>query len=214
MEPTGVDTALDSLAAQVRAHPPLPLERVTELLARVRRDGAEDARATLVEHHLGLALDAALARADSGVDVGDLYQEASVAVVTAIAEYAARTDDAAGLRAYVRRVVDLFADAAVEREETARQTCEAFLRDSRLLDAAEVAMRHRLGRDPTTVELAALLGWTKERVTVIGDLLAEARARHDASLLPFLDDLEDVEDLDEDGDDGQAAAGGNGRALT
>lgn len=196
------DTALDSLAAQVRAHPPLPVAEVTELLGRARRDGGEQARATLVEHHLGIALDAALAHAGTGVDVGDLYQEASVAVVTAVGEYAARSDDAAGLRAYVRRVVDLFVDAAVEREETARQTCEAFVRDSRLLDLAEVEMRHRLGRDATTVELAAALGWSTERVTVIGDLLAEARAQHDASLLPFLDDLdEDIdEDMDEDGD--------------
>ncbi len=196
MKDPGVDTALDSLAAQVRTRPPLPLEEVTELLGRVRRDGAGDARSTLVEHHLGLALDAALSHADSGVDVGDLYQEASVAVVTAVGEYAARSGDAAGLRGYVRRVVDLFVDAAVEREETERRTAEALVTDSRLLDLAEVAMRKQLGRDPTTLELAAVLGWPVERVTVIGDLLAEARARNDESLIPFLDDIAETDDSD------------------
>jgi DNA-directed RNA polymerase sigma subunit (sigma70/sigma32) len=194
MEPGGVDTRLDSLAAQVRARPPLPLEEVTELLGRARRDGDDQARAALVEHHLAVALDAALAHADSGVDVGDLYQEASVAVVTAIGEYAARDGDPAGLQAYVRRVVELHVEAAVEREETERQTCEAIVAETRLLDAAEVEMRRRLGREATTVELAALLGWSSERVTVIGDLLHEARARYDESLLPFLDDVDEEDD--------------------
>jgi len=198
MEPSGVDTRLDSLAAQVRARPPLPLEEVTELLGRARRDGDDQARAALVEHHLGVALDAALAHADSGVDVGDLYQEASVAVVTAIGEYAARNGDPAGLQAYVRRVVELHVEAAVQREETQRQTCEAIVAETRLLDAAEVEMRHRLGRDASVTELAAVLGWSEERVTVIGDLLHEARARYDESLLPFLEDL----DEEDDGEDG------------
>ncbi|HEX6493050.1 MAG TPA: hypothetical protein VF112_06030 [Candidatus Dormibacteraeota bacterium] len=200
MDPSGVDTRLDSLAAQVRARPPLPLEEVTELLGRAREEGSGEARAALVEHHLGVALDAALAHADSGVDVGDLYQEASVAVVTAVGEYAARHGDPAGLQAYVRRVVELHVDAAVEREETERQTCEAIVAETRLLDAAEVEMRHRLGREATTVELATVLGWSQERVTVIGELLHEARARYDESLLPFLDDLEDGDD--DDGPDG------------
>ena len=198
MEPSGVDTRLDSLAAQVRARPPLPLEEVTELLGRARRDGDDQARAALVEHHLGVALEAALAHADSGVDVGDLYQEASVAVVTAIGEYAARNGDPAGLQAYVRRVVELHVEAAVQREETQRQTCEAIVAETRLLDAAEVEMRHRLGRDASVTELAAVLGWSEERVTVIGDLLHEARARYDESLLPFLEDL----DEEDDGEDG------------
>ncbi len=200
MRDPGVDTALDSLAAQVRTRPPLPLEEVAELLGEVRREGAGDPRTALVEHHLGIALDAALARANSGVDVGDLYQEASIAVVTAVGEYAARSGDAAGLRGYVCRVVDLFVDAAVERELTERRTVEALVEDSRLLDLAEVEMRTQLGRDATSLELAAVLGWPLERVTVIGDLLAEARAQNDASLLPFLDDLDDIDDLDDDAD--------------
>lgn len=208
MEASGVDTRLDSLAAQVRSRPPLPLEKVTELLGRARRAGdaeAGEARAALVEGHLGVALDAALARADSGVDVGDLYQEASVAVVTAVDEYAARDGDAAGLRAYVRRVVDLHVDAAVEREETERQTCEAILAETRLLDAAEVEMRKRLGRDPSVTELAALLGWSEQRVATIGDLLHEARARNDLTLLPFLDDLDDVDEEEDGAENGHAA---------
>ncbi|HEY0410896.1 MAG TPA: hypothetical protein VGE42_11585, partial [Candidatus Dormibacteraeota bacterium] len=60
-------------------------------------------------------------------------------------------------------------------------------------------MRKQLGRDPTALELAAVLGWPLERVSVIGDLLAEARARNDASLVPFLDDLGELEEHDDDG---------------
>jgi DNA-directed RNA polymerase specialized sigma subunit len=200
MESDGVDTALDSLAAQVRSRPPLPLDEIAGLLRQARAEGEGPARTALVEHHLNLALDAALANGDHGIDVGDLYQEASVAVVTAVAEYAARSDDAAGLSAYVRRVVELHVDAAVRREETERETCAAFVRDSRLLDAVEVEMRHRLGRPATELELASVLGWSQERVEMMTRLLEEARERNDESLIPFLDDLDE-------GGDGAAGRG-------
>jgi DNA-directed RNA polymerase sigma subunit (sigma70/sigma32) len=206
MDSDGVDTALDSLAAQVRARPPLPLDEVAELLGRAHGEGEGPARTALAEHHLDLALDAALAHGDQGVDVGDLYQEASVAVVTAVAEYAARRGDPAGLRAYVRRVVDLHVDAALRREEAERETCAAFVRDSRLLDAVEVEMRHRLERPPTTVELATVLGWSQERVEMMSRLLEEARQRDDESLLPFLDDL--AEDTGAGGANGAGAEDG------
>jgi DNA-directed RNA polymerase sigma subunit (sigma70/sigma32) len=184
------DTILDAIAAQVRAHPPLQQETVIELLSEAHREPRGPAEATLIRHHLGVALDGALARRDRGLDTGDLYQEGSVAVVTAVEEYAARAGDAAGLRAYVKRIVDLHLDAALEREQETKRSEEALVRDSRLLEAAQLELVNRLGREPTTVELAAFLEWTAERVDTLWAMLAEARAINDVTLLPYLDDLE------------------------
>lgn len=183
------DSPLDTIAAQARSYPPLPDAEVAELLGRVQEHrGAGAATATLVRHHLALALDAALERRDQGLEVGDLYQEGSVAVVTAIDEYARRGGDAAGLRPYVRRVVELHLDAAVEREAEERAAGEAFVRDAQRYELAEADLRHRLSRDPTPVEIAAALEWSVEHVDTVAEMLAEARALNDEALLPYLDD--------------------------
>ena len=182
------DSPLDAIAAQVRAHPPLPLDEVEALLARVRTAKEPGATATLVRHHLGLALDGALARRDRGLEVGDLYQEGSVAVVTAVEEYAQRGGDPQGLRPYVARVVALYLDAALEREQSEREAAEAFVQDAQRYELVEVDLRHTLGREATAVELAAALEWSVEHVETVAEMLAEARALHDESLLPYLDD--------------------------
>lgn len=183
------DSPLDALAAQARGYPPLPDAEVAALLGRVHAgQGAAAASATLVRHHLAVALDAAIARRDRGLEVGDLYQEGSVAVVTAVDEYARRGGEAAGLRAYVRRVVDLHLDAALEREQEEKAAGEAFVRDAQRYELVEVEMRSRLGREATSIEIAAALEWSVDHTETVAEMLAEARALHDESLLPYLDD--------------------------
>ena len=187
------DTLLDALAAQARTYPELPLETVGRLLRDAHDQPGGPAQGTLVRHHLSVALARSLARRDSGLEIRDLYQEASVAVVTAIDEFAARGGDASHLREYVGRVVDMHLDAAIEREAEERRTEEALVAETRLLEAAEVELRHRLGRPPTTLELAALLELPAQRIEALSEILREARVIHDESLIPFLDDVDDDE---------------------
>ena len=190
------DSPLDALAAQARSHPPLPDAEVDALLRRIHGgDGA--AAATLVRHHLGLVLDAALERRDQGLEVGDLYQEGSVAVVTAIDEYARRGGDASGLRDYVRRVVALHLDAALAREAEEKAAGEALVRDAQRYELVEVDLRHRLGREPTSTEMAATLQWSAERTEAVAEMLREARALNDESLLPYLDDEGGADEAEE-----------------
>lgn len=188
------------LRRQVDEHPPLPVDTVARLLVAARDEPRGSAEATLIRHHLGIALDQALHRRDSEVEIGDLFQEASLAVVTAVEEYAGRGGRADGLGRFVSQVVALHLDAAVEREADRRRIDEALVRDTRLFEAAEVALRRRLGRPATTLELAGALEWPPERVELLSAMLADARALHDRSLIPFLDDIEP----DPGGDDGDA----------
>ena len=192
------DSPLDAIAAQARSYPPLPLDEVDELLRRIHGTGGNAAAATLVRHHLALALDAALERRDQGLDLGDLYQEGSVAVVTAVDEYARRGGNAAGLRSYVERVVALHLDAALEREADERAAGEAFVRDAQRYELVEVELHHQLGRDATAIELAAALEWSVEHVETVAEMLNEARALNDESLLPFLDDSNETPPEDEE----------------
>lgn len=185
------DTILDALAVQARAHPPLPAEEVESLLAGARRRPRGPEEHTLVQHHLGVVLDSAIAHGVAELDVADLFQEGSLAMIAAVGDYAAAGLAAAGLPAHLRTVVDAHLDGVVVAARRHREEDEAFVHDAGVLEAAEIVLRRRLGRAATTAELAATLGWTEERVAVLGGVLTDARVLHDESLLPYLDDLDD-----------------------
>src|SRR5438105_12397578 len=183
------ETDLDLLAAQVRSHPPLNADEVRSLLADARDAGPAQAR--LVEHHLEVALDESLARGDRGLEVPDLYQEATVATIVAVSEYAARGGAPTGLRSYVARVVGAHLDDAIEEAELERRSEEAYVRDAQLYETAEISLRHELGRSATNTELAAALEWPEERVATVAEMLTAARDMYDSEIVQYLDDEDD-----------------------
>jgi DNA-directed RNA polymerase sigma subunit (sigma70/sigma32) len=194
------DTELDALSAQVRAHPKLSSEAV-EALITAAGGGDRDAHAALVEHSLGPVLAEAVIRRDRGVEVLDLFQEGSLAALVAVEEYVERRGAAAGLVAYVRRVVSRHLDRVIEEHEAAVAQAAELVEDTRLLDVARVALRRQTGREPTGTELAAVLLWSPEKVELISGVLDSARTEFDADIVQYLDDV-DTDDSEgaEDGD--------------
>jgi DNA-directed RNA polymerase specialized sigma subunit len=188
------DTTLDAIAAQVRALRPLSLDEVQSLLREVRRDGDGAARERLVEHHLGIALQAALQRSNRGLDIVDLYQEGTVATIIAISEYAARSDAAAGLAPFVSRLVAVHLEHAIEDAEIERRQEEAFVRDAQLYEAAELALRDKLGREANAEEVASVLEWPEERVAIVAGQLLRAREMYDSDIVQYLDDDDEEAD--------------------
>ncbi|MGA2282825.1 MAG: hypothetical protein ABSH07_03965 [Candidatus Dormibacteria bacterium] len=186
------DTALDALAARARSSPELTAEAADRLIAAAR---GGDLRASefLVEHSLGAVLAEAVAHRDHGVEVTDLFQEGSLAVVVAVREYVERSGAGAQFGGYVRRVVAGHLDRLVEREEAAAAEAAAIVEDTRLLEVAQVALRHQLGHEPTSTELAAVLLWPRERVALIAEMLAMARESFDSEIIEYLDDEDDAE---------------------
>ncbi len=183
------DTELDAIAALVRTYPPLADDDAQRLLLRVRH-GDDAAREQLVEHHLRIVLDEAIARGDRGLEVLDLYQEGGIATIVAINEYAAHSDAAPGLGGFVRRVVGTHLDHALEEAALERAAAEAFVRDARVYETAEVGLRQELARTPTVTEVAALLQWPEERVQLVGDMLNAARELYDSDIAQYLEDEE------------------------
>ena len=180
------DPDLATLTAQARQYPPLGLDEVARLLPGSAVPGPAQER--LVQHQLGVALDEALARRDRGIDVADLYQEGTVAAIVAVAEYSARGGEPAGLQRYVARVIGAHLDDAIEEAELERKADEAFARDAESYQAAEVGLRHELGRSPTTTEMAAVLEWPEERVALVADAVTTAREMWDSEIVDYLDD--------------------------
>jgi DNA-directed RNA polymerase sigma subunit (sigma70/sigma32) len=176
------------LREQVRSYGTIEPAEVSRLLADVRGDEASPSRQRLVEHHLEIALDEAELHSDRGIEVGDLFQEGTLAVMAAVQEYAVRDGPASGLAAFTRRVVAAHLDAVVEAAELEQRSEEAFVRDAQLLEIAEVGMRRRLGREATPTELASLLEWPPERVEIMAGMLAAARSLYDRDIAQYLDD--------------------------
>jgi len=191
------DTLLDALAADVRSRPELTADGAARLLVAARA-GDESARESLVEHSLGSVLAAAIARRDHGVEVLDLFQEGSVAATVAVQEYVGRDGSAEHLAAYVRRVVVSHLDRVLEREAAEAAEAAAVVRDTQLLEVAQVGLRRQTGHEPTTTELAAVLLWPRERVELIARLLAAARERFDEEIVEYLDDTDDGDAADGD----------------
>lgn len=180
------DPDIATLTAQARQYPPLSLDEIARLLPDSAVSGP--AQEALVQHQLGIALEEAMARLERGVDFVDLYQEATVAAIVAVAQYSARGGEPAGLQRYVARVIGAHLDDTIEEAELERKADEAFVRDAEAYEAAEVSLRHELARTPTATEIAALLEWPEERVSVVAEAVTTARQMWDAEIVEYLDD--------------------------
>lgn len=179
------------LDAKVRSLPALSEPATTALLSNVRTNGRGPALDELVEHQLAGIIELAEARRGKGVEVSDLTQEGTIAGVVAVLEYAVQGGPAEGLDRFVGRLVASHMDDTIELAAIERAGDEAFVRDTEIYEAAEVRTRHELGRSPTVIELAAELGWPEERVSIVGAILNEARARYDSEIVEYLDDIDE-----------------------
>ena len=191
MSPNPDDTELDALASQARAVIPLGEAGIGRLISAAH-GGDQQAQRDLVEQQLGAVLDAALAQRATDLDVGELYQEGSIAAMVAVDEYVAREGRAAGLRGYVHRVVAAHLEMVVERDKTRRSDEQRLLADAQLVEAAEIVLRRELGRPATPVEVAARLEWPPERVEAIDQMLGAAREIFDSEIALYLDDTDDA----------------------
>jgi RNA polymerase nonessential primary-like sigma factor len=178
--------------AQVALYPRLSNGEERRLLAT---QGAErdEANRILIEHNLHLVLEAAQARRRRGVPFGDLFQEGTVGLISAVEHF--KPGDGA-LHARLVYAIAATMDDVLAQTDEAQRNDEAFVIACRLLESAQRLLSERLGRVATPAELARLLQWEEARVQVILGLLGEARETHDQELLDYLDDLDDLSDLD------------------
>lgn len=180
--------------AQVARYPRLSNEEERRLLATSGRE-RDDANRTLIEHNLYLVLEAAEARKERGVPFGDLFQEGTVGLISAVEHY--RPAQGA-FQARLSEAITATMDDVLAQTEAAQRNDEAFVIACRLLESAQRLLSERLGRAATPAELAKLLHWEEARVNVILEMLSEARLVHDAELLEYLDDVDASDASDSD----------------
>ncbi len=169
---------------QVRRYPRLSHEEQSRLLAS-RGRAREAANRKLIEHNLYLVFEAAGERKARGVSFGDLFQEGTVGLISAVEHY---QDAEAGFEASLMAAIRASMDSVLAEAADARRNDESFVAACRLLETAERLLSTRLKRPATTPEIAKLLQWDEARVTAIHDLLESAHSLHDQQLLAYLDE--------------------------
>jgi len=180
----------DEIRAQVARYPRLSNAQEQLLLATqgVERD---EANRTLIEHNLHLVVEAAQARKQRGVPFGDLFQEGTVGLISAVEHY--KPGDG-GFHARLVHAIDVTMDDVLAQTQEAQRNDEAFVVACRLLESAQRLLSGRLGRDATPAELAKLLQWEEARVNIILEMLRGAEVAHDQELLDYLEVLDDADE--------------------
>ena len=185
-QPRVADDEEADYRAQVARYPRLSNDEEHRLLALSGR-ARDEANRTLIEHNLYLVLEAAEARKERGVAFGDLFQEGTVGLISAVEHY----QPAQGaFHARLVEVIGATMDDVLEQTEAAQRNDEAFVTACRLLESARRLLATRLSRPATPAELAKLLHWEEARVNVILEMLSEARQVDDDELLDYLDDVD------------------------
>ena len=180
----------DEIREQVAQYPPLSNAEEQLLLATVgvERDAANR---TLIEHNLHLVVVAAQARKERGVAFGDLFQEGTVGLISAVEHY--KQGDG-GFHARLLHAIAVTMDDVLAQNEEAQRNDEAFVTACRLLESAQRLLSERLERQATPAELAKLLQWEEARVNVILEMLRGAQVVDDQELLDYLDVLGEPDD--------------------
>ncbi len=189
LAPQPADDDQDGYRAQVARFPRLSNEEERRLLATRGRE-REAANRRLIEHNLYLVFEAAEARKERGVPFGDLFQEGTVGLISAVEHY---RPDHGGFHARLMHAINVTMDDVLAQTRAAQRNDEAFVTACRVLESAQRLLAGRLGRPATPAELAKLLHWEEARVNLILEMLSEARGVHDQELLDYLDDLDDEE---------------------
>ena len=181
---------------------PDPAERERLLDAAARGD--QSARDSLTSAHLDWVVSAARERADRGLSQSDLFQEGTIGLMEAIRSFP--SSGSADFEAFVRALVASHMDRALGDEQKAVDDSRMLLQAAHDYAEAQIRIRHDLGRQPTTAELAVKLEWSIQRTEEIGQMVADAHRRHDEEILQYLElDDTDLDTLieDQNGADGR-----------
>jgi DNA-directed RNA polymerase sigma subunit (sigma70/sigma32) len=171
-------------------------------LRLLRRAAGGDAAAEtrLFNEHLAIVIRIAgrhLDPAGAGLNEDELIQEGSIGLLSAIRAF---PDSGAA-------DFDAFAEAAIRAQLAAAQAelvgidraAAQLVEDAEAYERAEISVRREKGREATREEIAEKLEWTPERTARLGEMVKEARRRHDEELLQYLDPDRPLEEPDEEG---------------
>ncbi len=177
-------------------------EEQLELIADLR-GGNQEAKKRLVEGNLRAALEYAREYDGKGVLLSDLVQEANMALLMAVEEYA-KAGGETGFDSYVGQRIKKALELAVEEEQSADQTGEELAARVNVLSQIAQTLAAELGREATVEELADKMKMSVDEIKGIMKLAMDAVSLNaenaDLEALAEVSDLEITESDEEDYD--------------
>lgn len=187
-------SALRELRRQASIYrPPEPGEEQRLLRRSALGDRSSEDR--LVAANLGLVIRLAGTRGEQGLSLSDLVQEGLLGLVAAVRTFAesGRID----FVAFAEQKVTEHMDEAIAAEAVAVRDAQLLVAAATDFERAEFILGRELHREATVGEIAEKLEWTVERARYVGQVVADARLRHDEELMSFIDPDDDAADEDE-----------------
>ncbi len=153
---------------EISAITPCTPEEEQNLLARVRQ-GDEAARNRLLEGRLGDVVELVKPYADQGLSMGDLIQEANIALLMTISRY-----EGGDFEMQFKEQAKASLEAALEAQKAEEQAEEEMLARVNVLQTVSQRMAEELGREATVEELAEKMKMTVDEIKAIMKLTLDA----------------------------------------
>lgn len=183
---------------QAKASGPLEAEEEKRLLERsALGDSASEDR--LVAAHLPMIIRLAEARGERGLSTSDLVQEGSLGLVQAVRGFSGSGEK--DFASYAELRVGEQMEAALAAEAAAVRDAELLVAAATDYERTEILLRRELRRPATVGEIAEKLEWSVDRAAYVGEVVADAKRRHDEELLAFIDSEAIGLDADDDDDE-------------
>ena len=177
-------------------------EEQLELIADLR-GGNQEAKKRLEEGNLRAALEYAREYDGKGVLLSDLVQEANMALLMAVEEYA-KAGGETGFDSYVAQRIKKALELAVEEEQSADRTGEELAARVNVLSQISQTLAAELGREATVEELADKMKMSVDEIQGIMKMAMDAVSLNaenaDLEALSEVSDLEITESDEEDYD--------------
>ena len=148
-------------------------EEELELLQKISH-GDQEAKKRLLEGSLGMVVEQAKAYKNQGLPMGDLIQEANIALIMAVDCFAAEQGEAEQFRADALAQIQEALKAAVEEQKMEEQVEGEMLARVNVLKEVCRRMAEELGREATVPELAGKMKMTEDEIRDIMKLTLDA----------------------------------------
>ncbi len=155
---------LDEIAA-IR---PMDAAEEEQLLEKLK-SGDTTVRTRLMEGYLPFLAQTAGAYADQGLPMGDLVQEANMALIMTADQY-----QGGDFKSQVKTLAEEMIKAALEEQSLETKTEEEMLARVNVLKEVSKRMAEELGREATVIELAEKMKMTEDEIKDIMKLTLDA----------------------------------------
>lgn len=153
---------------EIAAIRPMDAEEETQLLTRFN-DGDTTVRSRLMEGYLPFLAEIAKTYENQGLPLGDLVQEANVALIMAVDQY-----QEGDLKEQVKSLAEEMIKAALEEQGLEVKVEEEMLARVNVLKEVSKRMAEELGREATVTELAEKMKMTEDEIKDIMKLTLDA----------------------------------------